>query len=93
MGIAMRLAGDGAKSEAAGLVVAGAFQPAVVDHQHFGMAHFQEQLAVIGIDKGVADDRLRRVAVEAVIAEEDVVGCLEMIHIVLFPAPEVPLLH
>jgi hypothetical protein len=86
MRIAMRLAGNGAKSESAGLVVAGALQPPVVNHQHFGMPHFQKQLAIIGIDKGVADNGLGRIAVERAAAEEDVIGGLEMVHIVLFPA-------
>ena len=88
----MRLAGNGAKSESAGLVVAGALQPPVVNHQHFGMPHFQKQLAIIGIDKGVADNGLGRIAVERAAAEEDVIGGLEMVHIVLFPALVVPFL-
>ena len=88
----MRFIGDRPQSEAACLIVAGAFQPPVVEHQHFGMPHFQKQLAIIGIDKGVADNGLGRIAVERAAAEEDVIGGLEMVHIVLFPALVVPFL-
>ncbi len=93
MCIAMCLAGNGAEPETAGLVIAGTFQPPVIDHQHFGMPHFKKQLTIICIDKGVANNGLGQITIERAAAEEYVVGGLEMIHIVLFPAPEVPLLH
>ena len=81
MGIAMRLAGNGAKAETARLVVSGAFQPAIIDHQHFGMTHFQKQFAIIGIDKRLADNGLCLVAVQRARAKENVVGGVKMVHV------------
>ena len=89
MRIAMCLAGDGTKTKAARLIIAGALKAAVINHQHFRMAHLEKQLAIIGVDKRVTDDRLGIVAVERAAAEENIVGRLEMIHVLMSLAPHV----
>ena len=48
MGIARHLAPHGAQAEAFGGVIAGGLDPAIVQHDGFGPAAFQEQLAIIG---------------------------------------------
>ena len=80
MRVAMRLIGDRPQAEAACLVVAGAFQPPVVEHQHFGMPHFKEQFAVIGIDERIADDGLGAITVERRVVEENRIGGLKVVH-------------
>ena len=51
MRIADRLVLDGAQAEPLRGVVGRLFQPAVVEHQHLGLAVFEEQLAVVGAFK------------------------------------------
>ena len=48
VGVADRLVLDGAQTEPLGGVVSRLFQPAVVEHQHFGLPVFEEQFAVVG---------------------------------------------
>ncbi len=48
MGVADRVVLDGAQSKALRGVVGRLLQPAVVEHQRFGLAVFQKQFAIIG---------------------------------------------
>ena len=48
MRIADRLVLDRAQAEALRGVVGRLLQPAIVEHQHFGLAVFEEQFAVVG---------------------------------------------
>jgi hypothetical protein len=80
MGIAMCLAGDGAKAKAACLVIAGRLQSTVIEGQHFRMSHLEEQFPVIGIDKRVTNDRLGVVAVKRRVVKEDCVCRLQRVH-------------
>ena len=68
MRIAYRFVFDGAQAEALGGVVGRLFQPAIVEHQHFGLPVFQEQLAVVGALEPARDDfgKLRTVQTGAV---------------------------
>ena len=81
MGIAVGLAGDGTQAETAGLVIAGAFQAPVINHQHFSVTHFEKQLAVISIDQRLANNGLRPVAVECATAKENLVCGVKMVHL------------
>ena len=56
MRIADRLVLDGAQTEPLRGVVGRLLQPAVVEHQHFGLAVFEEQLAVVGAFEPAAND-------------------------------------
>ena len=56
MGIADRLVLDRAQPEPLGGVVGRLFQPAVVEHQHFGLPVFEEKLAVVGAFKPAPND-------------------------------------
>ena len=56
MGIADRLVLDRAQPEPLGGVVGRLFQPAIVEHQHFGLPVFEEKLAVVGAFKPAPND-------------------------------------
>src|SRR6185312_4489454 len=78
MGIAHRLARDGAQPESLGGVEAGALQPPVIEAEGLGLAIFEIELAVIGAVQGVGDRRLDPGAIERV--EEQAVGSAEIGH-------------
>ena len=80
MRVAMRFIGDRPQPEAACLVIAGTFQPPVVKHQHFGMSHFEEKLAIVSVDKRIADNGLGAVSVERRVLEENRIGGLKVVH-------------
>ena len=64
MRIADRVVLYGAQAEALRGVVGRLLQPAVVEHQRFGLAVFQEQLAIIGAGKPARDLVAHGIAVE-----------------------------
>ena len=64
MGIARRIAPHGAQAETFGRVIAGRLDPAIIEHDHFGPAAFEEQLAVVGPGECVAQDAERGIAVQ-----------------------------
>ena len=80
MRIAMRLIGNRPQSESACLVIAGAFQTSVIEHQHFGMPHFKKQLTVICVDKRIAHDGLGAIKIERRVVEENRIGGGKMVH-------------
>ena len=83
MGIAGRFTRDGAQAEPLGGVEAGRLEPAVVEHQRFGLAVFQEQLAVVAVAERVGHDPLRPVAVKFRVGEKD--AGIVLCHGRLFP--------
>ena len=70
MRIADRLVLDRAQPEALGGVVGRLLQAAVVEHQHLGLAVFEEQFAVVGAFEAVGEVAAGGVAVEAGAVEE-----------------------
>ena len=64
MGVAGNLALHGAQPEAFGGVVAGGLDPAVVEDDGLGPAAFEEQLAIFGARKRLAQHRKGRRLVE-----------------------------
>ena len=70
MGVADRLVLDGAQPEALGGVVGRLLQPAVVEHQHLGLAVFEEQFAVVGAFEAAREVPARVLAVEPGAVEE-----------------------
>jgi hypothetical protein len=64
MGIADRVILYRAKSETLRGIVSRLFQPAIVEHQRFGLAVFQEEFAVIGAGKSPRNLAAYRIAVE-----------------------------
>ena len=83
MGIAVRLASDGPQSETAGLVIAGAFQASVIDHQHLGVAHLEEQFAIIRPGKRIAHDGFGAIPVERRVGEKDLISLRKVVHHIL----------
>jgi hypothetical protein len=80
VGVAGRLARDGAQAEALHGVEAGASQAAVVVGETFGLPVFQEQLAVVGARQGFVHQGLEPLPVEPGAVEEDLVGGGHMAH-------------
>ena len=70
MRVADRLARHGAQAEPLRGVVGRLLQPAVVEHQHLGLAVFEEQLAVIGAVEAAGDDPVDARAIEAGAVEQ-----------------------
>ena len=70
MGIADRVVLDGAQAEALRGVVGRLFQPAVVEQQHFRLAVFEEQFAVVGAFEPALENFYGRWLVEAGAVEE-----------------------
>ena len=70
MGVADRVVLDRAQAEALRGVVGRLLQPAIVEHQRFGLAVFQEQLAVVGARKPARDLVAHLVAVEVGAVEQ-----------------------
>ena len=70
MRIADRLVLHGAQPEALRGVVGRLLQAAVVEHQHLGLAVFEEQFAVVGAFEAARDDGATRAAVEAGAVDE-----------------------
>jgi hypothetical protein len=64
MGVAGRLAGDGAQAEALVGVEACRFQPAVVEDQPLRLGVFEVELAVVGAVEGLGDQAAGAFAVE-----------------------------
>jgi hypothetical protein len=56
MGVADRLVLYGAQAKALRGVVGRLFEPAIVKHQHFGLAVFEEQFPVVGPFETAGDD-------------------------------------
>src|SRR5271154_687665 len=54
-------------------VVGGLLQPAIVEHQHFGLGVFQKQLAIVGAGKAASDLMAHGIAVETGAVEKR--GC------------------
>ena len=82
MGIAMCLASDGTQSKPAGLVVAGTFQPPIIDHQHFGMTHLKEQFPIIRAGQRIAHDGFGPVTIKCRAGKENLVGLCKVVHAV-----------
>ena len=74
MRVADRLALDGAQPEALRGVVGRLLEPAVVEHQHLGLAVFEEQLAVVGAFEAVGEVLGDARAVEAGAVDQERVG-------------------
>src|SRR5205085_11351881 len=70
MGVANRFILDRAQAEALRGVVGRLLEPAVVEHQRFGLTIFEEQLAVVGAGKPARDFMADLVAVEMGAVEE-----------------------
>jgi hypothetical protein len=70
MGVAGRLAGDGAQAEALAGVEAARLQPPVVEQQALRLRIFEEQLAVRSPVKGVRHDPRRGFAIKSGAVEE-----------------------
>ncbi|ESZ38306.1 hypothetical protein X732_18160 [Mesorhizobium sp. L2C066B000] len=58
MSVAAGLAGHGAQAKTLVGVEIGGLQPAIVEHQRFALAVFEEQFAVVGAVQCVGDDPL-----------------------------------
>ena len=86
MGIAGRFAGDGAQPEALGGVEGGAFDAAVVERDAFGLAVFEEELAIVHAGERFADERLDPAALHPGAGEEEIVSRGEIGHLVSFAA-------
>ena len=56
MRVADRLVLDGAQPEALRGVVGRLLQPAIVEHQHFGLAIFEKKLAIVGAVEAARND-------------------------------------
>ena len=70
VGVADRLVLDGAQAEALAGVVGRLLEPPVVEHQHLGLAIFEEQLAVVGAFEAAGEVAAGVVAVEAGAVEQ-----------------------
>jgi hypothetical protein len=80
VGVALRLARDGAQPEALGGIVARALHAPVVEADRFREAVFQEELAVIRARQRLLDQPLGLVAVEARALEEQGIGLGKLAH-------------
>ena len=65
VGVAHRLVLDGAQAKTLGGVVGRLLEPAVVENQHFRLAIFEEEFAVVGPLKAAGEVAARIIAVEA----------------------------
>ena len=74
----MRNAGDLTRhrpqAEALGGIEAGALQMPIVEDEAFGLAVFQEQLAVVGLRQRLADDAVEPLPIKFQMIEEDITG-------------------
>ena len=73
MGVADRVILHRAQAEPLRGVVGRLFQPAIVEHQRFGLAVFQEQFAVVGAGQASRQFAANRIAVEIGAVEQG--GC------------------
>ena len=85
MGIADRLVLHGAQAEALGGVVGRLLEPAVVEHQHLGLAVFEEQFAVVGAFEAAVDQLADADAVEAGAVDEGGGGLSHALSFGCFP--------
>ena len=74
MGVAGRLAGDGAQAESLGGVEAGGFQLPIVPAQRLALGVFKIELPIVGTVQGVLHDAFHAGAVHAGAVEEEIVG-------------------
>ena len=84
MRIAMRVASNSPQAKTTGLVIACGFQAAIVKHQHFRMAHFKEQFAIVSRCQRIADNFLGARQIQSGFIEEYGVGLLQKIHEITF---------
>ena len=64
MRVADRVILDRAQAKSLRRVIGCLFQPAIVEHQRFALAVFQEQLAIVGAQKPSRDLMAHGIAVE-----------------------------